>query len=83
MLSTLLDYGCHVNIFDNEFRTPLWLAAKYNLLWTCDILLQKQANPFLANKEGKKPIDVTTDSSVKKMLTEYMDVIFFFIKFFF
>ncbi len=74
MLSLLLDYGCHVNIQDNESRTPLWLAAKNNFPETCDVLLQKKANPCLANKEGKKPIDVTTDSSIKKLLTEYSDV---------
>jgi len=75
MLNTLLDYGCHINIYDNEFRTPLWLGAKYNLNQICEILLHKEANPYLANKDGKKPIDVTTDSSIKKMLTEYMEVI--------
>lgn len=74
MLSALLDYGSNINILDNEYRTPLWLAAKNNYFITCDMLLQKEANPFLLSKEGKKAIDVTYDGSIKKLLTEYMEV---------
>ena len=79
ILSILLDYGNHINQLDNEHRTPLWLAAKQNLYFTCEILLQKQANPFITNSEGKKPVDVATEQSVKKLILDHTEVkIFFF-----
>jgi ankyrin repeat protein len=74
ILSTLFDYGIHINILDKKNRTPIWLAAKYNNSYICDLLIQNKANPFITDITGKKPYDVTMDSSIKKMIGDYMDV---------
>jgi ankyrin repeat protein len=74
MLVFLIEKGNFVNIFDRNKRTPLFLAAKNNQFETCQILLEKQANPLLENKDGLKPIDVVSNINVKKLITEYMEV---------
>lgn len=73
MLVFLIQKGNHINQYDNNRRTPLWLAAKNHHPRICEILLEKQANPFVENKEGRKPIDVTSDVNVKKVIGDYMD----------
>lgn len=77
MLRFLVNSGGHINQYDDNLRTPLWHAAKNNHYKACDILLSKIANPFIESKDGKKPFDVTTDNNIKKLLNEYMEVIFF------
>jgi len=66
--------GAHVNQTDYNKRTPLWHAAKNNHLKSCEILLQKMASPFSEAKCGKKPIDITSDINIRKVLNEYMEV---------
>lgn len=74
MLIKLIEAGPHMNQIDLNYRTPLWHAAKNNHYKTCETLLQKMANPFIEGKCGKKPIDITTDSNIRKILNEYMEV---------
>lgn len=74
ILNILLDYGVHLNILDKKNRTPLWLAAKHNFFYICDLLIQNKANPFVTDITGKKPFDVTSDTSIKKLIGDYMDV---------
>jgi len=74
ILSTLFDFGVHINILDMKNRTPLWLAAKYNNSYICDLLIQNKANPFITDITGKRPLDVTNDPSIKKLIGDYMDV---------
>jgi len=77
VLSTLLDCDKkHVNFMDNEYRTPLWHAAKNNLQNICEILLNSGANPFLPNREGKRPIDVVTDNLLRSYISKRMEVKF-------
>lgn len=73
VLEVLIRKGNHVNQFDNNRRTPLWLAAKNNQYECCSFLLAYEANPFLDNKDGKKPVEVTTDPLVKKLIIDYME----------
>lgn len=73
LLKLLISKGVHINQYDNTRRTPLWLAAKNNHLSICQILLENKANPFMDSKDGKKPIDVTTDLHIKKLLGDYME----------
>lgn len=74
MLKFLISKGNHINQYDNNKRTPLWLAALNNQYLVCQILLENKANPYMDNKEGKKPIDVTTDSHVRKLIGDYMEI---------
>lgn len=78
MLTILVKCGSFLNQTDYNSRTPLWHAAKNNHYQSCEILLQKMANPFIEGKCGKKPIDITTDANIRKLLNEYMEVKFFF-----
>ena len=73
MLQILLDRGSYLNQYDMNNRTPLWLAAKNNHFECCEMLLQYGANPFMENTEGKKPIDVVTDSALRKLITQKME----------
>ncbi len=75
LLEVLIRKGVHVNLFDFNNRTPLFLAALNNHREICLILLSCGANPFLEDKEGKKPVEVTTDGSVKQLLMKTMEVI--------
>lgn len=73
MLELLLSRGNHGNQFDNSKRTPLFLAALNNHYDACAVLISYDANPFMDNKEGKKPCEVTTDDSVKTLIQHHMD----------
>ena len=74
MLQILVNYGSHFNQRDNVCRTPLWHAAKNNHYKACEILLEKVANPFMESQDGKRPFDITNDSNIRKLLSDYMDV---------
>jgi ankyrin repeat protein len=64
----LISYG--VNIDDEDFvgRTALHLASANNYIDTVKILLLEQANPFKTNREGKTPINLTTNSLIRRYL---------------
>ena len=72
-LELLVYYGNHINFYDLNKRTPLFLAAKNNQAEVCKYLLEKGANPFLKSSSNKKPIDVCTDESIKRILKVFMD----------
>ena len=73
MLELLISKGNHINQFDNQKRTPLFLAALNNHYEACAVLIAYDANPFLENKEGKKPSEVTTEENVKLLIQQQMD----------
>ena len=47
LLELLIRKGIHVNLYDYNKRTPLFLAALSNQRETCSILLSYGGNPFL------------------------------------
>ena len=49
-------------------RTPIYIAALNNQKRCVELLLDKGGNPFLADKDGKKPEDVTTNTDIKILL---------------
>lgn len=73
ILELLIKKGNHINMYDYNKRTPLWLASKNNQIETCVVLLNHGANPFLQNKEGYKPSEVTSDHDVKMIILENME----------
>ena len=73
-MKILTKNGNCINQTDNNSRTPLWHAAKNNHYQSCQILLEETANPFIESKCGKKPVDITSDSSIRKLLNENMEV---------
>lgn len=68
MLETFLNLSKRCNVYDKNLRTPLYLAAMNNQKECVELLLDKGGNPFLADKNGRKPEDVTTDTDIKILL---------------
>jgi len=76
ILKILTKYGDNINQTDNNSRTPLWHAAKNNHFQACQILLEETANPFLEGNCGKKPMEISTDAAIRKLLYDYMEVFY-------
>jgi ankyrin repeat protein len=65
---------CGMTVFHTENQlgpqgnVSLHLAAKAGFVPTVQVLLQLGARPDIANKEGKKPLDVALDNATKNLL---------------
>lgn len=68
MLEKFLRYTRRCNIYDKNLRTPLYIASLNNQKKCVELLLDKGGDPFLADKDGKKPEDVTTNTDIKILL---------------
>ena len=68
MLEMFLTFSKRCNIYDKKMRTPLYLAAMNNQKRCVELLLNRGGNPFLCDKDGKKPEDVTTNTDIKILL---------------
>ena len=68
MLEMFLRYTRRCNVYDNNLRTPLYIAALNNQKKCVELLLDKGGDPFLCDKNGKKPEDVTTNTDIKILL---------------
>lgn len=73
MLEILIGKGKYLNQFDKKKRTPLYLAALNNQYECCVLLINNNANCFMEDENGKKAIDVATDSKIKVLLSDQMD----------
>lgn len=75
-ISTLLDWGLDINAQDDEGLTPLMYAVKFNAtqpgiitngklppLETVDLLLDKGADCFITDKDGKTVIDIAKEAT--------------------
>lgn len=54
-------------------NTPLHEAAKVNNYEIVKLLISYNANPLLVNKNGLRPIQLTNESNIIKVLSESMD----------
>ena len=68
MLEMFLTFSRRCNTYDKNLRTPLYLAAMNNQKRCVELLVNKGGNPFLYDKDGKKPEDVTTNTDIKILL---------------
>lgn len=60
----------------NQFgETPLYLATAMNIEPLVALLIKCDANPFITDKHGRKPIDICTNLNIMKMLKKEMDKI--------
>ncbi len=69
----LIEYGADVNQPDKNSDSPLIYAAKFNDLDLCSILINRGADPFYTNQQGKKASDYAGnyyDSPVFKYLLD-------------
>ena len=79
ILYFLITSGRHINLSDKKRRTPLFLAAKGNCLEACEMLINSGANPYLQDINDKRPIDMTDNVLIKRLLFEKMDVYYIYI----
>ena len=68
MLEMFLTFSRRCNVYDKNMRTPLYLAAMNNQKKCVELLLNRGGNPFLCDKDRKKPEDVTTNTDIKILL---------------
>ena len=61
-----------INLIDNNGETCLHIACKKNSIKIVSMLIASNANLFLKDKNDKKPIELTTDNNIKKLLVKSM-----------
>ena len=71
LLKELIYIGKHINQYDNQKRTPLYLACINNHYDIINLLLTNGANPFMEDINRKKPIDVVSDEDCKLLVSNY------------
>ena len=69
-LPTLLDSGSNVDARSITGETPLHIAVKNKFYDCACILLYYLASPFIADNNGKKPIDITDDFDMLNLLNK-------------
>ena len=72
ILPTLLDYGSILDSCGLVGETPLHISVKNNYYDCTCILLFYLASPFVKDKYGKRPIDLTSDFDMKNLLEKIM-----------
>ena len=68
ILKILLKHTKMVNLYDKEYRTPLFLAALNNQKRCVELLLENGGNAFIKDKEGILPEAASTDPAIKLLL---------------
>ena len=61
-----------INLVNNNGEACLHIACKKNSIKIVSMLIASNANLFLKDKNGKKPIELTTDNNIKKLLVKSM-----------
>lgn len=72
----MVQNGKCLNQYDLKLRTPLYLAALNNQKETVKMLLENGGNPQIADIDGNRPVDVTTDDDIKKEIYNYLDKLY-------
>ena len=68
ILKIFLKHTKYINVYDKDYRTPLFLAALNNHKRSVALLLENGGNAFIKDKEGSLPEAVSTDPEVKLLL---------------
>ena len=61
-----------INLVNNNSETCLHIACKKNSMKIVSMLTASNSNIFLKDKNGKKPIELTTDNNIRKLLVKSM-----------
>lgn len=64
--------GINVNCFHNQFGTPLHLACKKRYFKIVSLLVASKADLKIRDINGKVPIEVCHDSTIKKLLSKLL-----------
>ncbi|XP_035291739.1 uncharacterized protein LOC118237288 isoform X3 [Anguilla anguilla] len=70
--AALLEAGAVVNCIGDKGTTPLHDAIGYGHHQVAQLLLDSGANPTMKNEQGKTALDMTDDSSLRKMIERYL-----------
>ena len=73
IIPKLIEYGSIINFQNFIGDTPLHVAVKQNYYECVSLLLVNLASPFMKDKDGRKPIDLTEDFQMKKLLEKIMN----------
>ena len=68
LLKIFLKFSKMVNVYDREYRTPIFLAALNNHKKCVELLLENGGNAFIKDKNGNMAESVTTDDSIRLIL---------------
>ena len=61
-----------INLVNKNNETSLHIACKKNSMKIVSMLIASKADLFLQDKNNKKPIELTTDNNIKKLLVKSM-----------
>ena len=61
-----------INTVNKNNETAIHIACKKNSMKIVSMLIASNANLFLKDKNNKKPIELTTDNNIKKLLVKSM-----------
>ncbi len=66
---------CHINFinFKKEGNNLLHLSSRKNDIRIVDILVKLGVSPLAINKQGKKPLDLTSKREIVKLLEGILD----------
>ena len=64
--------GIDINCYSNIYGTPLHIACKKKCLQTVSLLLVPKADVYIKDKDGKIPLEVCSDGTIKKLLSKIM-----------
>ena len=68
ILKVFVKHTKMVNMYDKDFRTPIFLAALNNHKKCVELLLENGGNAFIRDNKGQLPEAVSTDPNIKLLL---------------
>jgi len=71
IIQRLIKKGAYISGIDNDGRTPLHIAAKYNNLYAAQLLLNSGSKVMPRNKQGKTPLDYAQSAEMIKLLKNH------------
>ena len=74
IIPKLISYGSNLNFQNFIGDTALHIGVKTNYYECVSLLLFNLASPFLKDKDGKKPIELTKDFQMKVLLEKYINL---------
>lgn len=71
ILQGLIKRGAFISAQDEDGKTPLHIAAKYNHLYAARLLLKSGSKVIPKDKSGKTPLDYAESAEMIKLLKEH------------
>ena len=71
VIEELLNCGSMIDMTDVDGWTPMHVAAFFKRPVVCHLLLKKGGNPYIPNKDNKRPFELTSDLKVKEIFDNH------------